>query len=101
MAATLPLASALAIITKNMAKQEGLELGIVQGREEGLEQGIVQGLEQGRVQGREQGFEEGREQERYATAQKLKTLGLAVDLIEQATGLTREQIENLSFKESC
>ncbi len=60
-----------------VAKQEGLELGIVQGREQGLEQG--------------------REEERYATAQKLKSLGLAVELIEEATGLTREQIEKLPF----
>ncbi len=41
---------------------------------------------------KQEGLEQGREQ----VAQKLKALGLAVDLIEQATGLTREQIEGLS-----
>ena len=45
--------------------------------------------------GREEGRQEGREEEKRAMAHKLSALGVDVQLIEQATGLTKEQIEAL------
>ena len=69
--------------------------GIKQGLAQGLAQGIEQGLAQGREQGLAQGREEGREQEKIHIAQKMKALGMDTKTIEQVSGLTAEQIEQL------
>ena len=69
--------------------------GVKQGLAQGLAQGIEQGLAQGREQGLAQGREEGREQEKIHIAQKMKALGMDTKTIEQVSGLTAEQIEQL------
>lgn len=74
---------------------QGLAQGIEQGLAQGREQGLAQGIEQGLAQGREQGREEGREQEKIHIAQKMKALGMDTKTIEQVSGLTAEQIEQL------
>lgn len=61
----------------------------------GMKQGLAQGLAQGREQGLAQGREEGREQEKIHIAQKMKALGMDTKTIEQVSGLTVEQIEQL------
>ena len=81
------------------ANRRGMKQGLAQGREQGLaqgrEQGLAQGREQGLAQGREEGREEGREQEKIHIAQKMKALGMDTKTIEQVSGLTAEQIEQL------
>ena len=74
---------------------QGLAQGIEQGLAQGREQGLAQGIEQGLAQGREEGREEGREQEKIHIAQKMKALGMDTKTIEQVSGLTAEQIEQL------
>ena len=74
---------------------QGLAQGIAQGLAQGREQGLAQGREQGLAQGREEGREEGREQEKIHIAQKMKALGMDTKTIEQVSGLTAEQIEQL------
>ena len=61
----------------------------------GMKQGLAQGLAQGIEQGLAQGREEGREQEKIHIAQKMKALGMDTKIIEQVSGLTAEQIEQL------
>ena len=56
-------------------------------REEGIEEGLEKGLEKGR--------EEGREEAKLEDARKFKELGVGVDIISQATGLSVETIESL------
>ncbi len=51
--------------------------------------------EEGWKEGREKGWKEGREEERIKTARSLKQLGIAADIITQATGLTAEEINSL------
>ena len=65
------------------------------GMKQGLAQGLAQGIEQGLAQGREQGLAQGREQEKFHIAQKMKALGMDTKTIEQVSGLTAEQIEQL------
>ena len=80
---------------------QGLEQGLKKGLEEGLEQGLNQGLEQGLKQGHEeglkQGIEEGKEQGEHnkaiEMAHKLKSLNVPIEIIIQASGLSREVIE--------
>ncbi len=61
------------------AKKEGLE----QGRKEGLEEGLKKGVDKGRKEGI------------INTAKNMKRLGIADEVIIQATGLTKEEIERL------
>ena len=49
-------------------------------------------LERGREEGREKGREEGREEARLASARKLKQMGVAAEIIAEATGLSIEEI---------
>ena len=60
-------------------------------REESLRIGIQQGIEQG-IQ---QGFSDGSYQKALETAKILKQLGDSTTKIEQATGLSKEEIEAL------
>ena len=53
-------------------------LGRLEGKKEGLEQGLEQGIEQGKLE----------------VARNLKKAGVAVDVIMQATGLSRDEIES-------
>ena len=44
---------------------------------------------------RKRGLEQGRQEERVATAKRLRDLGVAIDIIAQATGLSPEQVKAL------
>ncbi len=65
--------------------------GLKEGREEGLEQGLQKGLEQGRQKGQE----EGRETGILTTAKNMKSAGIAIEMIQQVTDLSLEQIQSL------
>lgn len=81
------------------AKREGETIGLRKGREEGREEGRKQGLTEGRKQGltegREQGLTEGRKQANIETAKRLLSIGLSVDQIATATGLSKEEIKKI------
>ena len=68
-------------------RQGELNAAKADGRQEGLEQGLRQGLEQG--------LEQGRRQANLQSAKNFKALGVAVDVIAQATGLSIEEVEGL------
>ena len=57
----------------------------------GHEEGLAEGREEGRAEGRE----EGREEAKMETAMKFKQLGVDVETIAKATGLSKDVIENL------
>ena len=59
------------------------------------EEAEKRGLERGREEGRLEGREEGRNQTNLDNARNLKKLGVAIDIISQATGLSADVIENL------
>ncbi len=44
---------------------------------------------------RKRGLEQGRQEERVETAKRLRDLGVAIDIIAQATGLSPEQVKAL------
>ena len=66
---------------------EGLAKGLEEGRAEGLEEGMAKGLEEGRA--------EGKHLQNMENARNLKRLGVPVETISQATGLSIEEIEEL------
>ena len=79
----------------NTAAEEAHAAGKAEGLEQGLQQGLEQGLQQGLEQGLQQGLEQGSRQANLQSAKNLKALGVAVDVIAQATGLSVEEIESL------
>ena len=69
------------------ATKRGKALGIAKGMEEGMKKGMEKGMEKG--------LEEGRKAGKIEVAQKFKKLGVATEIISQATGLTAEEITSL------
>ena len=74
------------IIESAVARAE--KAALERGREEGREKGREEGREEGLVKGRE----EGREEARLESAWKFKQLGVAAEIIAEATGLSIEEI---------
>ena len=73
----------------------GLEKGREEGRVEGRAEGRALGREEGRAEGLAEGLAEGEAAARLEDAHRFKELGVAVDIISQATGLSVETIEGL------
>ena len=65
------------------------------GVRQGLEKGMEQGLEKGREVGRLEGRKEGQKDEKIANARKMKSYGLALEMISDITGLTIDEVRNL------
>jgi flagellar biosynthesis/type III secretory pathway protein FliH len=68
-------------------KVEGRAEGKAEGRAEGRAEGIEEGLNKGLAKGHKEGVKE--------SARNLKKLGVAIEVISQATGLSKEEIEIL------
>ena len=62
---------------------------------EGRMEGLVEGRAEGRAEGLEIGREEGEKKERLKNARNFKEMGVSLDIIVRATGLTIEEIESL------
>ena len=64
-------------------------------RMEGRMEGREQGRAEGHAEGMEEGLEKGRMEANIENARNLKKLGVAIDIISQATGLSKKDIEIL------
>jgi predicted transposase/invertase (TIGR01784 family) len=62
---------------------------------EGMAEGIQEGKIEGRLQGIQEGKIEGRLEAKLDVARALKNHGVALDIIINTTGLSREEIERL------
>ena len=80
---------------KMEGRMEGRMEGLVEGRAEGRMEGLVEGRSEGRSEGLEIGREEGEKKERLKNARNFKEMGVPLDIIARATGLTIEEIESL------
>ena len=73
---------------------EGAEQrGLKRGREEGRAEGLAKGL----AKGREEGLAKGRAEERIEIARNMKADGMSIELIQKYSGLSPEEIAQLSF----
>ena len=64
-------------------------------RQEGIAEGRAEGLAEGRAEGLAEGLTQGRTEGVISVALNLKNMGLPVEQIVKATGLTAEEIERL------
>lgn len=71
------------------------ETDIAVQRAEEREIAFAEGVEQGIEQGIEQGFSDGSYQKALETAKNLLDLGLSIENIAQATGLTKAEVESI------
>ena len=71
------------------------ETDIAVQRAEEREIAFAEGIERGIEQGIEQGFSDGSRQKALQTAKNLLGLGVSVENIVQATGLTKKEVEGL------
>lgn len=68
------------------------------GRQLGLEEGIQEGRQEGLRKGREEGIKKGREEarkEKIEMVRKMKKNNLSIELIEEITGLKKEEIDSI------
>ena len=74
----------------------GREEGRAEGREEGRAEGREEGREEGRAEGREEGREEGARNQSIAIAKEMIKMNLDKSIIKRATGLTDDELDNLT-----
>ena len=74
--------------------KEGKEQGIKEGKEQGIKEGKEQGIKEGKEQGIKEGIEQGKNKKQKEIAKKLLEIGIDTEKIIEATGLTKEEIEN-------
>ncbi len=76
--------------------EEGMDLGLAKGIAKGIAKGLAEGLAKGHAEGlakgRSEGLAEGRSERSKEIARQMKAMGLTVEQIAQATGLTLDEI---------
>lgn len=71
--------------------KEGLKKGVKKGLEKGRKEGRIEGLAEGLAKGRE----EGEKETNIRNAKNLKSLGVDVETISKATGLSLDEVKSL------
>ena len=88
------------ILEINTAKIEAREDGFEEGREDGLKEGKKEGrkvgLKEGRKEGKKEGKKEGEKEAKRKIAKNMLDLKIDIETISQATGLTKEEIQELN-----
>ena len=80
---------------RKLGHMEGLEKGREEGLEKGREEGLEEGREKGLKEGRAEGRAEGEYEEKIRTVRNLKSYGIDIQIINQVTGLSIKEIEEL------
>ena len=75
----------------NIHRDDLLRQGSLIGEKIGFERGVVAGMRKGR----RQGFSDGSHRKALEDAGNLKRLGVSIDIITQATGLSKQEVENI------
>ena len=77
------------------AQEDGHKAGLEAGLEAGWTEGHKVGLEEGHKAGLEEGLKEGELKKQIEIARKLKAMGLPVSAIQESTGLSELEIQQL------
>ncbi len=77
------------------SRSEGRLDGLEEGRSKGIKEGMEKGIKEGMEKGIKEGMEQGKQQEKVNIARTFKQKGIDIKTIAEATGLTREEIEEL------
>ena len=74
----------------------GVARGLAEGKSLGLAEGKSLGLAEGEARGKSLGLAEGSRQKALETARNLLVIGLSIQNIAKATGLTVQEVETLN-----
>ncbi len=81
------------------AEEKGHMSGKQEGLIEGEKRGIIKGRQEGRIEGRQEGRIEGRQEgrieEKSSVAKKLLLKGMEIDIIQEITGLSTEEVNRI------
>ena len=75
--------------------KEGIEKGIAEGIKKGKREGLVEGLQKGKQEGLVEGLQKGKQERQKEISRNLKSFGVSVEQIAQATGLSKAEIARL------
>ena len=78
-----------------MIQNDVLSTAKLEGLTEGRSKGLAEGRAEGLAEGRAEGLAEGRAEGILSTARNLKAMGLSMEDISRATGLSKEDILKL------
>ena len=78
--------------------QNQLDFAEQKGQSEGKAEGLAEGRSEGLAKGRSEGLAEGRDTEKIETARRMLTDKLPVETIMKYTGLSVEQLRELSAR---
>ena len=81
---------------KEEGRAEGRAEGLAEGRAEGLAEGRAKGHAEGHAEGRAEGLAEGASEKALTIARELLAMNMSIDNIKKVTGLTDDEIHNLS-----
>ena len=81
---------------KSLGLAEGKSLGLAEGEARGKSLGLAEGKSLGLAEGKSLGLAEGSRQKALETARNLLVIGLSIDNIAKATGLTVQEVETLN-----
>ena len=62
-----------------------------------MEEGRAEGLAKGRAEGHKEGMEEGLAKGRAEVARNLQNMGMSIEDISKATGISKDEIEQYSL----
>ncbi len=82
-------------IVEEDAREAGWKKGLEEGRAKGHAEGRAEGRAEGLAEGKVEGRAEGKAEEKRAIARNMKAIGLTLEQIKTATGLTENEIEAL------
>ena len=74
---------------------EGMEKGLAEGMEKGYNEGMEKGLAEGMQKGVQKGMQKGMQKGIYTVARNMKQMGLSLEDITKATGLSEKEIAEL------
>lgn len=80
---------------RTIVEEDAREAGWKKGLEEGRVKGHAEGRAEGHAEGKVEGRAEGKAEEKRAIARNMKAIGLTLEQIKTATGLTENEIEAL------
>ena len=78
-----------------IVEEDAREAGWKKGLEEGRAKGHAEGHAEGKAEGKVEGRAEGKAEEKRTIARNMKAIGLTLEQIKIATGLTENEIEAL------
>ncbi len=76
--------------------KNSLDTAKEEGRAEGHAEGLAEGLAEGRAKGHAEGLAEGASEKALTIARELLAMNMSIDNIKKVTGLTDDEIHNLS-----